>query len=153
MIILIMQQYHVIRVIDINGVHFHAQCSCKITFSAGVRLGVRYLEKRRKTAMSSKLEYLKKYMSKDDSGGGGKEGKAKKRKKKVKSSKGKSRGNLAILDDDVDWRSLVPESKGESSAEEDDPEDKPIVAEVCPLAWVGALETMLHSLSHWCSSQ
>ena len=47
----------------------------------------------------------------------------------------------------------MPESKGESSAEEDDPEDKSIVAEVCPLAWVGALETMLHSLSHWCTSQ
>ena len=67
-------------------------------------------------------------MSKDDSGGGGKEGKAKK-KKKVKSSKNKSRGNLAILDDDFDWRSLVPESKGGSSAEEDDPEDKPIVTQ------------------------
>lgn len=96
-----------------------------------VEFGVRQLEKCRNAAMSSKLEYLKKYMSKDDSGGGGKEGKAKKRKKKVKSSKSKSRGNLAILDDDVDWRSLVPESKGGSSAEEDDPEDKPIVAEVC----------------------
>lgn len=73
----------------------------------------------------SKLDYLKKYTgtSKD------KEGKPRRKKKKLKSSKG---SNLTIFDDDVDWRALVPEDKADSSAE-DDPEDKPIVAEVFDL--------------------
>ena len=65
---------------------------------------------------NSKLDYLKKYV--------------KKKKKKVKVSPGRKGGNLAIVDDDVDWRCLVPEEKPECSEEEDDPEDRPVVAEV-----------------------
>lgn len=83
--------------------------------------------------MSSKLDYLKKYVSKGESllGENGAKSKKKKKKKKAKTeSANKKSGNLAIVDDDVDWRSLVPEQKAENSEDEDDPEDKPIVAEV-----------------------
>ena len=79
----------------------------------------------------SKLDYLKKYVSKGETLGGDDGGKPKKKKKKkLKASSGKKGGNLAIVDDDVDWRGLLPEDKGDSSAAEDDPEDKPTVAEV-----------------------
>ena len=77
--------------------------------------------------MTSKHTYLKRYMSKD--GGNQEYGEKAKKKKRKKTSQNKTGGNLAILDDDVDWRSLVPHSKGDSSGE-DDPEDKPLVAEV-----------------------
>ena len=77
--------------------------------------------------MTSKLTYLQKYMSKD--GKHQEYGKTTKKKKRKKPSQNKTGGNLAILDDDVDWRSLMPHSKGDSSGE-DDPEDKPLVAEV-----------------------
>lgn len=81
--------------------------------------------------MSSKLDYLQKYLSKGESLNSEDGVKLKKKKrKKIKVISGKRGGNLAIVDDDVDWRSLVPEDKDEDSAAEDDPEDKPIVAEV-----------------------
>ena len=51
------------------------------------------------SAMSTKLEYLQKYLSKESA-----DGKSKKGKKKVK-----KRSNLVILDDDVDWKELVPQ--------------------------------------------
>ena len=67
--------------------------------------------------MSSKLDYLQKYLSKEERA----DGKSKKRKKKVK-----KRSNVAILDDDVDWKELVPQP-GEISDEqpEEDPGKKP----------------------------
>lgn len=81
--------------------------------------------------MSSKLDYLQKYLSKGESLNSEDGVKLKKKKrKKIKAISGKRGGNLAIVDDDVDWRLLVPEDKDEDSAAEDDPEDKPIVAEV-----------------------
>lgn len=58
--------------------------------------------------MSSKLDYLQKYLSKEDK----ETGKGKKRKKK-----GKKRSNMAILDDDVDWKALAPKA-GELSDNE-----------------------------------
>ena len=66
--------------------------------------------------MTSKADYLKKYLSTDDLV----EGKKKKRIKK--------RANLAIHDDDVDWRSLVPKNKL-GSEDEGDPDEAPLVAE------------------------
>ena len=82
-------------------------------------------------AMSSKLDYLQKYLSKGENLNSEDGVKLKKKKrKKIKAISGKRGGNLAIVDDDVDWRSLVPEDKDEDSAAEDDPEDRPIVAEV-----------------------
>ena len=81
--------------------------------------------------MSSKLDYLQKYLSKGESLDGDNGSKRKKmKKKKLKTSSSRKGGNLAILDDDVDWRALVPKEEAECSAGEDDPEDKPIVAEV-----------------------
>ena len=85
--------------------------------------------------MSSKLDYLKKYVSKGEilPGETGDKSKKKKKRKKVKLASGNGGGgNLAIVDDDVDWRSLVPQEKPADSDDEDDPEDKPIVAEVTP---------------------
>ena len=67
--------------------------------------------------MTSKAEYLKKYLSKEDGGSG-------KKKKKIK--KQKKQSNLAILDDDVDWKALVPKF-GDVVAGEEDPDDAPIV--------------------------
>ena len=82
--------------------------------------------------MSSKLDYLKKYVSRGEilPGEPGYESKKKKKRKKVKASSNRGGGNFAIVDDDVDWRSLVPLEKPAGSDDEDDPEDKPIVAEV-----------------------
>ena len=81
--------------------------------------------------MNSKLDYLQKYLSKGESLGGDDGGKLKKKKKKkLKTYSSKKGGNLAIVDDDVDWRALVPQEEAECSAGEDDPEDKPVVAEV-----------------------
>ena len=81
--------------------------------------------------MSSKLDYLKKYVPKGESLPGEDRGKTKKKKKKyIKVSTGKKGGNLAIVDDDVDWRALVPQEKAEGSDMEDDPEDRPVIAEV-----------------------
>ena len=83
--------------------------------------------------MTSKIDYLQKYVSKGASlpGENGDKTKKKKKRKKVKvPSSNKGGGNFAIVDDDVDWRSLVPQEKPADSEEEDDPEDKPIVAEV-----------------------
>lgn len=81
--------------------------------------------------MSSKLDYLQRYLSKGESLNSENGVKLKKKKrKKIKAISGKRGGNLAVVDDDVDWRSLVPEDKDEDSAAEDDPEDRPIVAEV-----------------------
>ncbi len=68
-------------------------------------------------AMSSKADYLKKYL-------GGSEGLNKeKRRKKVK-----KRANLAIHDDDIDWRSLIPLDQPETE-EEDEPDEAPQVAD------------------------
>ena len=70
--------------------------------------------------MTSKTDYLKKYLSTDDLGESKKE---KKKKKRIKKG-----ANLAIHDDDVDWRSLLPKHKLESE-DEDDPDEAPLVAE------------------------
>ncbi len=65
----------------------------------------------------SKADYLKKYL-------GGSEGLNKeKRRKKVK-----KRANLAIHDDDIDWRSLIPRDQPETE-EEDEPDEAPQVAD------------------------
>ena len=82
--------------------------------------------------MTSKLDYLKKYVSKDESlpGEEGDKSKKKKKKKKAKAPSGhRGGGNFAIVDDDVDWRSLVPRERRADSEEEEE-EDKPVVAEV-----------------------
>ena len=71
---------------------------------------------RRTIAMASKADYLKKYISSEAGDSGGK-------KKKIRMKK---RANLAILDDDVDWRSTVPKD----DRMDDDPEEAPAVAEV-----------------------
>ena len=60
-------------------------------------------------AMSSKLDYLQKHMSKQERADG-------------KSKKVKKRSNVVILDDDVDWKELVPQP-GETS--DDQPEEHP----------------------------
>ena len=65
-------------------------------------------------SMSSKLDYLQKYLSKEERA----DGKGKKRKKKVK-----KRSNVAILDDDVDWKELVP--KPGEIADDLEPEGDP----------------------------
>ena len=75
--------------------------------------------------MTSKAEYLKKYLSKDDSGDVEAKKKARKKKKKVL----KKHSNFAILDDDVDWRAVAPKHTGDSDIEEDDPDEAPVVAE------------------------
>ena len=71
--------------------------------------------------MTSKAEYLKKYLSKEDGGSD----KKKKKKLKVKSKK---QSNLAILDDDVDWKALVPKYGGVEA--EEDLDDAPVVAAI-----------------------
>ena len=97
--------------------------------------------------MSSKLDYLKKYMSKGELGRAGEKGKAKKKKKKkLKASADKRGGNLAIVDDDVDWRALVPADKAGSSGGEDDPDDKPTVAEVSASHAMYVRSTLQHAL-------
>ena len=63
--------------------------------------------------MSSKLEYLQRYMS---------DGKKKKRKKVEK----KVARNLAVLDDDIDWRALAPKD----DVDLEDPDEAPVVAEI-----------------------
>ena len=65
--------------------------------------------------MSSKADYLKKYLSR-----GGKS-----RPKKKKGSVRKA--NLAIHDDDVDWSSIAPRME-DCELEEDDPDAAPVVA-------------------------
>ena len=67
--------------------------------------------------MASKAEYLKKYMSSETGDNGGK-------KKKIRLKK---RANLAILDDNVDWKSTIPK---DDRLDGDDPEEAPAVAEV-----------------------
>ena len=76
--------------------------------------------------MTSKAEYLKKYLSKEDSehGVGGTKKKVRKKKKVPK-----KQSNFAILDDDIDWRALAPKHTGDSDVEEDDPDEAPVVAE------------------------
>lgn len=69
--------------------------------------------------MSSKLDYLKKYLSAPQSGDD--RGK-KKRKKKVK----QKASNVIIHDDDVDWRTIAPKVDEHSEEEEYDP-GKPIL--------------------------
>ena len=64
--------------------------------------------------MSSKLDYLKKYLSADQSEA---DGAKKKRRKKVK----KKVSNVVIHDDDVDWRTIAPKVDEHSEEEEDDP--------------------------------
>ena len=76
--------------------------------------------------MTSKAEYLKKYLSKEDSEHGVGETKKRVRKKKKVPKK---QSNLAILDDDIDWRALAPTHTGDSDVEEDDPDEAPVVAE------------------------
>ena len=73
-----------------------------------------------KLSMSSKADYLKKYLSSGDTVEPKKESK---RRRKIK-----KRANLAIHDDDVDWRSLVPQDQPESE-EEDGEDEAPQVAE------------------------
>ena len=73
-----------------------------------------------KLSMSSKADYLKKYLSSGDTVESKKESK---RRRKIK-----KRANLAIHDDDVDWRSLVPQDQPESE-EEDGEDEAPQVAE------------------------
>ena len=98
--------------------------------------------------MISKAEYLKKYLSKEDSEHGASETKKKVRKKKKVPKK---QSNLAILDDDVDWRALAPKHTGDSDVEEDDPDEAPVVAEfrdeTLPTKWqpmTGVVEESLH---------
>ena len=76
--------------------------------------------------MTSKAEYLKKYLSKEDSehGVGGTKKKVRKKKKVPK-----KQSNFAILDDDIDWRALAPKHTEDSDVEEDDPDEAPVVAE------------------------
>ena len=74
--------------------------------------------------MTSKAEYLKKYLSKDDGGDVEAKRKAKKKKKVLK-----KHSNFAILDDDIDWRAVAPKHTGDSDVEEDDPDEAPVVAE------------------------
>ena len=76
--------------------------------------------------MISKAEYLKKYLSKENSEQGVSGTKKKVRKKKKVPKK---QSNLAILDDDVDWRALAPKHTGDSDVEEDDPDEAPVIAE------------------------
>ena len=76
--------------------------------------------------MTSKAEYLKKYLSKEDSEHGVGGTKKKVRKKKKVPTK---HSNLAIMDDDIDWRALAPKHTGDSDVEEDDPDEAPVVAE------------------------
>ena len=63
--------------------------------------------------MTSKVEYLKKYLS-NDSGEG--DDKTKKKKKKIKKLK-----NVVIHDDDLDWKNLTPQ-------QDDDDEEDPGMA-------------------------
>lgn len=67
--------------------------------------------------MTTKAEYLKKYL----------EGTGKNKKKK----RVKKRINLAVHDDDVDWRTLIPVSKeaDQSDSDENNPDEAPLVAE------------------------
>ena len=68
--------------------------------------------------MSTKAEYLKRYL----------EGTGEKKKKK----RVKKRINLAVHDDDVDWRTLIPVSVKEgdrSDSSENDPDEAPLIAE------------------------
>ena len=74
--------------------------------------------------MTSKAEYLKKYLSKDDGGDVEAKRKAKKKKKVLK-----KHSNFAILDDDIDWRAVAPKHTGDSDIEEDEPDEAPVVAE------------------------
>ena len=66
---------------------------------------------------STKAEYLKRYL----------EGTGEKKKKK----RVKKRINLAVHDDDVDWRTLMPVSVegDQSDSDENDPDDAPLIAE------------------------
>ena len=65
--------------------------------------------------MTTKAEYLKKYL---DSNGD------KKKKKRIK-----KRSNLAVHDDDIDWRSLQPVQNDHSDKDENDLDEAPLVAE------------------------
>lgn len=67
--------------------------------------------------MTTKAEYLKRYLESTSD---------KKRKKRLK-----KRSNLAVHDDDVDWRSLAPANKDDnhSGKEDNDPDEAPLIAE------------------------
>ena len=73
--------------------------------------------------MASKADYLKKYLS------GGDDKKKKKKKRPKTTAKAAKKANLAIMDDDVDWRTLAP--KLDPAADSDsDPDEAPVVTEV-----------------------
>ncbi|XP_070990509.1 BUD13 homolog isoform X2 [Oncorhynchus clarkii lewisi] len=74
-----------------------------------------------KGASLSKSEYLKRYLSAD---GDAKKSREKKAKKKCIKTTGKG---MKIVDDDVDWKQLAGEEKGN---EEEEEEEAPVVAEV-----------------------
>lgn len=67
--------------------------------------------------MATKADYLKKYLDSTAE---------KKKKRRLK-----KRSNLAVHDDDVDWRTLAPVSKecDRSDSDEKDPDEAPLVAE------------------------
>ena len=69
--------------------------------------------------MSSKLEYLKRYQDKDKSSN-------KKRKKRDNNST-----NFTIIDDNAKWTSSSTYKRSESHHLGEEPEDAPIVTEVC----------------------
>ncbi|XP_045546273.1 BUD13 homolog [Salmo salar] len=75
-----------------------------------------------KGASLSKSEYLKRYLSAD---GDAKKSREKKAKKKCIKATGKG---MKIVDDDVDWKQLTHEEKG--NEEEEEEEEAPVVAEV-----------------------
>ncbi|KAJ0062038.1 hypothetical protein NL108_015261 [Boleophthalmus pectinirostris] len=69
----------------------------------------------------SKAEYLKRYLSGEDT---------KKSKGKVKKKRPKVQGKgLKIVDDDIDWRQIAKEAKEKEEEEEED-EEAPVIAEV-----------------------
>lgn len=70
--------------------------------------------------MTSKANYLKKYLSREGEN---------KPKKKKKSTNGKRVTNLSIHDDDIDWKSILPVQKKYES-DESDPDTKPVIASI-----------------------
>nr|XP_055036849.1 BUD13 homolog isoform X1 [Misgurnus anguillicaudatus] len=75
-----------------------------------------------KGAALTKADYLKRYLSNDESG-------KKSKEKKIKKKRPKPTGRgMKIVDDDIDWRHLAVNN--EENNKEDDDEEAPVIAEV-----------------------